>query len=405
MCLGFTTISFLQFSIFGTVLPLLTEELKVGYGLMGTLIAMWTLIAAISPFTIGRLLAKVAPFRIMIFILIFSFLSALLTAFSYDLVTLNAARLLQIISLPFTWPTSARLVSAFVSGRNYGYVTAIYNTGSIIGFALPYVIMVLVNYAWRLAVIIAGLLSLFYLIPLLVAWKSIKESRGCVEASYSRQPELDGLIHGQIQQKDAIRLGLNLFLGHFCAMFTWHFMITWLSTFLVVELGLGYGEIAVYLSVITAFSVVLEISAGIFSDRIGGLWGRTLILYFGLIPSGLLLLLSIEFTEWPSVSLILVSLAALAWRGASPSFWSIINDVVPPRQLEKFSYMYVSAAPISGIISSLMNGYIISVTNSLQLGVIISSIITGISPVFYTIGSRIGYSLKESLKQQQTKLA
>ncbi|MDW8073018.1 MAG: MFS transporter [Nitrososphaerota archaeon] len=384
----------LQFSVFGAALPLIVSDLNIGYGFMGLLIAAWTVVSALTPLILGRLIDRLPPLWIIVLVLLISTLSSILTAYSYDLTVLNLARILLSLSFPFVWPISSRLVAAYVSSQRYGYSTAIFNTGSMIGFAASYIVMALAYNDWRFAMVMAGVVTLAYIPIIIIAWRAFLGSGLDIGRNIERQTVSVEAGRQEVPRGVVDRIGILLSLAHFCALYMWGILITWLSTFLVYELRLSYSEIAQFLSLVTVVSSILEVSAGIYSDRMGGLKGRALILFLGLTPSGILLLLAVEFAASSPTALVLVSLAALAWRVSTPSFWSIINDVIPPKYLGRISYMYVSAAPLSGIASSTITSAIITFTNSVRLGMLISAAITSASPIIYFVAARIGYELK-----------
>ncbi|MCS7111427.1 MAG: MFS transporter [Ignisphaera sp.] len=399
-CLGFTSVSSLQMSIFGTALPLIVSELNIDYSLVGILMALWTLIAALAPLIIGRYVDRLNPLTVMVAVMLISLLSSLLTALSTNLFILNMARVLLSLSIPFAWPTCTKIIARYMSGENYGYSTAVFNTGSMAGLAFSYITMALARDKWRCATIVAGLLALMY-IPIIVAvWKYTIKGGFEIKGGMDRQNRRDYVHYPDTFQRDVVKISLQLFLAHFCALYTWSLLVNWLSTFLVNELRFSYSYIAIYMLFIYIISSILEVLAGIYSDRIGGSKGRLTILYVGLTTSSVLLL-STVLVESPLVAITLISLSVIMWRISTPSFWSIINDIIPLSYLGRVSYVYVSAAPLSGIASSIANGYIVSATGSIKYGVLISSILLLLSPMIYTAAARLGYRWRAVLMTRQ----
>ncbi|MEM2221242.1 MAG: MFS transporter [Ignisphaera sp.] len=397
-CLGFTTISSLQISMFGTALPLIVAELNINYSLIGILMALWTFATFIAPLTIGRYVDKLNPLTVIVIVMLVSLFSSLLTAFSRNLIELNTARLLLSFSLPFVWPTCAKIVTVYTSSRSYGYSTAVFNFGSMAGMALSYIVVALVGgSSWRVAVIVAGLPVLIY-IPIVIAiWNAVIRGGTEIKGSIFRQDQQVDVRHPNIIQKDIVKIAIQLFLAHFCAVYTWSLLINWLSTFLINELKFSYNYIAIYMFLIATISGILEVSAGTYSDRIGGLRGRLMILYVGLVSSSILLLSTVLTTSSSLIIMSLASLSILMWRISTPSFWSIISDAIPLNYIGKISRIYVSAVPLAGITSSIVNGYVVSATGSVKYGVIISSILLLLSPLLYTFAARIGYRYKNHL--------
>ncbi|MEM4003565.1 MAG: MFS transporter [Ignisphaera sp.] len=391
LCLGFTTISFIQFGLFGTALPLIVAELGIGYDLVGILMALWILASVIVAPTIGRYMDRVDPLRIVVAILAVISLSSLLTAFSTDLIMLTVARILLSFSMPFTWPICAKIVSVYSSSSRYGYTTALYDIGSIIGLAFTYIVMALIGSSWRNSMVTVSIIGFIYIFIIVTVWNrcamgttGVGSSGGSQarEGYSSRTGSLDG-SRGRL-----IRIGLLLFLAFFCALYTWSFIVNWLSTFLVKELGYSYSYIATYMVFIAIVSSILEVAAGYYSDSIGGLRGKIAILYTGLISSAILLLSSALFNI-PSTRTAFLSLSVVMYRIATPSFWSIVNEVIPIGYVGRFGTIYTLAGPLSGIVSSIVNGYIVATTNSIKYGAVLSSAFLFISILLYSILNKL----------------
>ena len=312
--------------------------------------------------------------------------SSLLTALSTNLITLSFARILLSFSMPFVWPICAKITSMYSASSGYGYSTALYDIGSIIGLALTYLIMAL-NGSWRSSMAIASVLGFIYIpIVLAIRRRFIREKdvkRSIQERSYRHVSPSTEKLGGKV-----IKVGLVLFLAFFSALYTWGFIVNWLSTFLVNELKFDYSYIALYMVFIAIVASILEIRAGIYSDRVGGLRGKIIILYIGLIPSAALLLIS-ALTNMPLTRILSITLSVVIYRVATPSFWSIVNEVIPVEFIGRFGTIYTLAGPLSGIVSSILNGYIVALTNSVKYGVVISSALLFLSILLYSMVNRL----------------
>jgi ACS family D-galactonate transporter-like MFS transporter len=384
-CLGFTTISFIQFSLFGTALPIIVLDLGIGYDLVGILMALWTLISVVAALIFAKYLDSINIFWLAILELAILSISSLLTAFSYDLAMLNLARILLSFSMPFIWPICAKIVSMYVTSRRYGYSTAIYNIGSVIGLALTYIIIALVDNNWRTSMIISGVIGLTYIPIMFSMWRFItKGMKTYVILKDENSYRFNNLFE---LNKNFTLLGILLFFAFFFALYTWGFIVNWLSTFLIYELKFNYSYVALYMILIAIVASFLEITAGKYSDSIGGLEGKIRILYIGLIPSAILLLLSTMLSD-TLARMISITFSIAIYRIATPSFWSIVNEVIPVKYMGEFSAIYTLAGPLAGITSSILNGYIVALTNSIKYGVVLASTSAFISTMIYTVARR-----------------
>lgn len=383
LCLGFTTVSFIQFGLFGTALPLIVAELGIGYDLMGMLMALWISASfVVAPF-VGGYIDKVSPQQATIVILVILSLSSLVTAGSTNLAVLSIARILLSFSMPFVWPICAKITSIYLSSDSYGYSTALYDIGSMIGLALTYIVIALIGNNWRLSMFLAGIICLAY-IPIM--YILLRRYNAAIDDDGNKDMHSYSSRTQNLYRRGLIRLGVLLFLAFFSALYTWGFVVNWLSTFLVKELGYSYNHIAIYMMIMAMISSILEVISGYYSDKVGGLKGKMVIMYIGLIPTAILLTSSV-FLRSSLAKITMVSLSIATYRIAAPSFWSIVNEIVPVTMIGRFSSLYTLAGPLAGIASSIVNGYIITLTGSLRYGVLLSSTLLLLSTLLYSTSS------------------
>ncbi|MCS7104201.1 MAG: MFS transporter [Thermofilaceae archaeon] len=391
LCLGVTTVTIVQGVLIGTALPQIVAEFNVDYGFMGLLMALWTLLLAVSPFVLGGFVDRLDPFVATFTVLLVSSVSTLLNAAARDLITFNVVRIVaSLLAAPYPWPLCSRIVATFVGRSRTGFAVATFNTGSMLGLSASYLIMWLTGNNWRAAMLASGILGIAYLpAPLLARRLMASNRRTSVE--FDRNILLD---NGSSNDERLVnRIAAFLFAGHFAALYTWGLLMSWLSTFLVAELKLSYGQVTVYMTIIALFSAFLEVLVGVYTDKLGGLKWRTAVLYAGLWPSTLLLFLSL-LTSTSELAALLISLSLLGWRVSSTSFWSIVNDITPSNHYGRVSRVFVSAAPLSGIASSVVNGFIVSFTGSLRAGILLSAILQLFTPIFFKKSTDLGLKLK-----------
>jgi predicted MFS family arabinose efflux permease len=384
VCLGFTTIAFTQFSLFGTLLPIIVKDFGIGYDLAGVLMGVWTIASIAFTPLFTRLMSSLSISTLGMVMILIQSASTLLTAYSYNLVALNAARLLMSFSMPLIWPVCAKLVSTYIPRERYGYATALYDIGSMIGLALTYVIASFVGSDWRLAMVLSSALGFLYTPAILAVLRSCK-----VGGELPRGGVVGGARGGDAKAfwRSYAKLGALLFLAFFFALYTWGFIVFWLSTFLVYELRLSYSYIALYMLASAAIASALEVVSGMYSDRVGGVDGKVRILILGLTPSALLL--GVASAPISSVArLVVASLSIAFYRIAAPSFWSIVNELIPPEHVGRFSAVYTLAGPVSGIASSIVSGFVISLTGSATYAVLLAAISSLLSASLYTAVKR-----------------
>lgn len=393
LALGLTTISMLQGSVFGAVLPSLVRDLKLDWGLIGITMSAWTAISAISPFFIGRYIHSLKVSLSIVLVMLVSSLATIFTSFVRDFVTLNVVRVAGSFVVPFAWPLAAKLVATRVSHEERGIATAIYNTGSMFGLALGYLVVALVNGNWHKAMIVSGFLGVIYAVVLQILSKHLfyRESHTEQEVESSQRAKIDNGASASAGSVYTVIFWLSL--GHFAAVYTWSFVFGWLSTFLIRELQLSYNFVALTLGLVAIVSSLLEIRVGVWSDKSKTIKGRIVPLYFGFIPSAAFLMVS-AVSSSSFLTALFMFLALFLWRLPTPTFWAIFSDLVPRDYFERGSAIYVGAVLLAGIVSSSVNGFIVSVTGSMKLAIVLTSILLLLSPIFYTVAAKRGVHVK-----------
>jgi predicted MFS family arabinose efflux permease len=298
-------------------LPIIVKDFGIGYDLAGVLMGLWTVASITFAPLFTKLMSSLSISTLGMVMILIQSASTLLTAYSYNLVALNAARLLMSFSMPLIWPTCARLVSTYIPRERYGYASALYDIGSMIGLVLTYVIASFVGSDWRLTMVLSSALGFLYTPTILAVLRSCKVGgelpRGGDVASGTEGGDAKAFW------RSYAKLGALLFLAFFFALYTWGFIVFWLSTFLVYELRLSYSYIALYMLASAAIASALEVVSGVYSDRVGGVDGKVRILIPGLTPSALLL--GVASAPISSVArLVVASLSIAFYRIASPSF-------------------------------------------------------------------------------------
>ena len=326
----------------------------------------------------------------MALVMIMLSVPTILVAFVKDFFSLNVVKSVGSLAVPFSYPLAAKVVGMYVDSRKRGIATAIYNTGSMIGLALGYAVVAFAGGYWKRSMIAGGFLGVIYVPVAYILWKRSLESKA------QRRPEWnDSQKRSRVSFKRVFSIVLWLSFGHFSAVYTWSLMFNWLSTFLVREIQLGYSFIALVLGIMAVVSSILEVFVGLWSDRVRGMRGRLIPLYAGLFPSAFLLILSTLSTN-PLLTSILMGLSILFWRLSTPSFWAIFGDLIPQEHFEKASSIYVGAVLLSGIASSIVNGYIVSLASSMKYAILLSASILILSPIFFTVAGKVGMRTLEA---------
>ncbi|MEM0026914.1 MAG: MFS transporter [Ignisphaera sp.] len=383
LLLGITTISFIQFALFGTALPAIINDLHIGYDFAGILMAIWTLASIIGVLIVGRSIDRIDITWLIPFIMGIQSILTLLIAFTGNVVTFSVLRTLISLTMPFIWPICAKITSIYLAGLRYGYTTSLYDIGSIIGLALTYILMFFAC-NWRKATIIASTIGFAYTLIIYIVLRNFTKKYVSIGKISKKN---FGNSQNRFRNANIVKMLLTLFLAFFFAMYAWGFIVDWLSTYLLNDLRFSYADLVLYMLLVAILGSVVEVMAGLYSDKTGGLKGKIVVIYIGLAASAITLLLSALLRN-PIIRIISVTFSLIAYRIASPSFWAIINEIIPPNFIGRYGSIYNLASRIATIASSIINGYIIKLTNSARYTAVLSASSLIFSIIFYSLIDR-----------------
>jgi ACS family D-galactonate transporter-like MFS transporter len=303
-----------------------------------------------------------------------------------------------------TFPANSRIVSAWFPARERGLAIGAYIGSQYIGLAfltLPLTWMI-VTFGWAYIFFVTGALG----IGLAVIWYWVyrepmyfgKISPG--ELAYIREgggfcDSPEGQHHPawkEIKQLFRHRPLWGMFLGSFTTAAIAYFFITWFPSYLVKAKGLSLVEAGFYASAPFLAALAGVATGGRWSD-----WMLTKGYSIGTarkvpIISGLLLSCLIVAANFTDDIWLITAIMCVAFFGqniANACGWTLLSDVAPRELTGVTSGLYNFCANIGGIVTPLVIGYIVDVTNSYQLGLAFVSALglTGVLAYVFIIGT------------------
>ncbi len=377
LCLGYTTTAVIQLSTFNTLIPYISRELGFSIDLAGILISLPAFASLFMPPIISYTMNRYSISRIILVTLALFTISNISIAFSSNIYIIAIARAIVGMAMPFTWPICSRIITEHIPRYRQGLYTSIYDSGSLVGLTINFLIASLLENYWRICLIAISLIPIaFGIICIVINMVSpIKIAPG-----YRNSSSID---NGKIY-----RYLLVLFPAFFFSLFQWNLILSWLSTYLINELSYSLRDIAIYMVLMSFIGVSIEIFSGYLSDRFGDVRGAIMTIDIGFISTATVFFIiptvSSRYTKF-----ILVSLTLALFRIAAPGLWSLIGFVIPSDSLAKFSSIYTLGGPLSGIFTTLVSGYIAHVYGSFNYSFILTGITTLLSSMLYTYSIRL----------------
>ncbi|ADM27350.1 major facilitator superfamily MFS_1 [Ignisphaera aggregans DSM 17230] len=372
LCLGYTTTAVIQLSTFNTLIPYISRELGFSIDLAGILISLGAFASLFMPPIISYTMDRYSISKIILATLAIFTISNLAISLSQNIFVIAIARLLIGMSMPFTWPICSRIVTEYIPRHRQSLYTSIYDSGSLIGLTISYLIASLLENSWRICLMVISIIPIAFGIIYIAINRSSP-----IEIS-SRRGSSQSIDSGKVY-----RYLLVLFPAFFLGLFQWNLALSWLSTYLINELSYRLIDIALYMVLMSFIGVSIEIFSGYLSDRIGDVRGVIKAINIGFISTSIIFIL-IPFSSDRYIKFMMVSSTLALFRISAPALWSLIGFVIPREFLARFSSIYTLGGPLSGIFTTLVSGYIAHIYGSFNYSFILAGIVTLLSSMLYT---------------------
>jgi MFS family permease len=371
-----TTIGSLSIFVIGTIAKLIIDDLNISYSLMGLIISIQRVASTLAAPFMGYMIDYIGPFKVLSIAISISATSSMLTSLAYGLEILLLSRVIAGFIFPAYWPSCTKITSLVIPRNIMGLATAVFESGSVIGVVLTYILIPYIN-SWRVMFIVIAILSFISLVPLLVLFSRYTKFYHNLSRKQGYTPLNKALLH-----RKALIYIVTIFFAFMFALQPWAFYTSWLSTFLVEKLMLELKDVWIPVVVILIIGMFIGISTAVVSDRIGGLKGRRLILSIALGITSISLCMSTVMK--PGINTwIFLAISIIAYRAFLPLAWTIINDTVPENFAGIISGINALAGQIAMAIAPLIMAYTRDALGSFDVSVIIIAILTAFSILLY----------------------
>jgi len=327
----------------------------------------------------GWLGDKFGPRRILAgFGLIVAFAS-LLTGFAGGIVSLVICRILLGIGESATLATATSAMARWLPTGRRGLGQGITHACARLGSALtpPIVVLLMTCWNWRIAFIIAGAISLLWI----MAWYWYFRDDPATHPSMTPE-ELATLPMAPIGRQRVkvpvmrlLRRMLPVTLVDFCYAWTLWVFLTWLPSFFMHNYHLNLRDSALFTSGVFLAGIVGDMAGGVLSDhlykRTGDLQkARRNVIILGM-GGALIFLLPVMFlTDLTVVSGCLCA-AFLSMELVIAPLWAVPMDITPRYSGTASGFMNIGFG-VAGITSPLLFGFIIDKTGNWQLPFVLS---------------------------------
>ena len=351
------------------MLHIITEELQLSHAQAGILFSVPLIILAIIAMPSGALADRIGIRKAAGIGIIVIVVGSLLRGTSTNFLMLLAFSCLYGVSFAMVFPNLPKITGVWFPPEKIGFATGIYSTGIVCGIALSLAITLPliypitntfqgVFYTWTIPAIVAAI----------IWWLIVKEPHS---GGIQNKPAGDiNRLSGRIWTNRNLWLIAGIFFtGNFIA-FSW---LGWAPQ-LIMSKGAPPALAAIMASVMSWVSIPLTFIAPWASDKIGS---RKLFLW----PSFILLFLAFVSAIYAPLVFywVIVVAIGIAVGIQLPITLALPPDLVPAKYIGMASGMTMSIGYIGGLIGPWASGYILDITGTFNVILIMLSILSVIS--------------------------
>jgi len=245
-----------------TAAPVLATELHFSATQIGILLSSFYWTYAVSQLGAGWLAERYPVQRVIAAGFTLWCVATIFTGLASTFAALLALRLLLGLGESVAFPCSSKMLAENVSITRRGRSNAIIAIGLALGPSFGTYVggKILAHFGWRALFLSLGAVSLLWLIPWLTGPARALPLRRAEVAHEDAGPSFLDIVG----KREAIGAGL----GHFCANYTFYFVISWLQYYLVNIRGFSIERMAAVGGVTYLMNAVGSLSVGHLGDRL-----------------------------------------------------------------------------------------------------------------------------------------
>ena len=278
------------------------------------------------------------------------------------------------------FPAAIKTVAEWFPEKERAIAAGIFNAGSSVGAILAPLMVpwLALNYGWKSAFIVTGLLGFIWIILWKLIYRKPSEHPRLsaneleyIQAGRSVETEEKIPWLSVLRQRETIVICLVRFLSDP----TWWFLLFWLPKFLYSSYGITLENIGAPMITIYLIADLGSVAGGWLSSR---MISRGRSVYSArkaaMLICALCVVPVIIVSQNPGfyVAIALISLAAAAHMGWIANVYALISDIFPQRAMGSATGLSTMSAVLGGLIYSSVIGYVLEMTGSYLLIFIMS---------------------------------
>ncbi len=368
-----TTINYIDRQVIGLLKPYIQEDLQWSETDYGYIVTAFQIAYAIGMLACGRLLDKVgSKLGYSIAIIVWS-IGATLHAAVRSVAGFGFARAVLGLGEAGNFPAAVKTIAEWFPKKDRAYATGLFNSGSTIGAIIAPIIVVgiTLQWGWRWAFIITGLLGFVWVVAWWIIYKAPHENKkvNAAELAYIEQDEEEEEVKSTVTWKELFKFKQTyaIVFSRFVTDWVWWFFLFWTPDFLNKTHGVDLKATVLPLIIIYFMSSIGGIYGGAVSSRFikAGrsidFARKTTILIFALL---VLPLNAVPYIHNIWIVVLIIGLATSTHQAWASNIFTIVSDVYPKHVVASMTGISSVGGAIGGALASSFVGLILEWTGN-----------------------------------------
>ena len=381
-----TTVNYIDRQVIGLLKPYIQDDLGWTEADYGYIVTAFQVAYGIGMLVCGRMLDRLgSKLGYSIAIIVWS-LGAMLHAAVRSVTGFGAARAVLGLGEAGNFPAAVKVIAEWFPKRDRAYATGLFNSGTTIGAIIAPIIVtaITLEWGWRWAFIITGLLGFIWVVAWWLIYKSPEKNHkvNAAELAYIReQPENPESQENPVNpnnpeyQESPVpwrklfrhRQTYAILFSRFVTDWVWWFFLFWTPDFLNKTHGVDLKATVLPLIIIYTMSSIGGIYGGHVSSQFIKM-GRsidfarkTTILLFALL---VLPLNAVPYIHNIWIVVFIIGLATSTHQAWASNIFTIVSDVYPKQVVGSMTGISSVGGAVGGALASSFVGLILEWTGS-----------------------------------------
>ena len=391
-------INFIDRTTLAIATPHIMKDLSVTTEEMGMLMSAFFLCYALLQIPAGFVSEKFGQRKALGLSVLWWSIATGLTGVATGFKSLLSLRMILGIGEAGAYPSNAAITRNWFPKSERATVGGLFDSGQKFGgaFGIPILTWLMIQIGWQGTFVVLGVIGVAWSLIWFAFFKNKPEEHQGVN-----QAELDYIRDGEDSTADAsmpmkwyellkYRNVRAMCIGFFMINYNSYFFITWLPMYLMKDRGLSFAEMGFAASLPLLCGAVVEIIAGVTSDKVHSSGKlsltatRKLFLCIGLAMAAFIGFAAV--TESLVLTLILLCISKSGTVVAASQVWASPSEIAPRNMTGIVAGIQNCVSNFGGVVGPVVTGFIVSSTGHFEFALLFSAVLLVIAMVNFVFG-------------------